>query len=857
MPQSTQACILIVDDDLTVGLLAKETLTQGGFTVQVAQTATQMRKLLQDFPADMILLDMRLPDASGTDLCSELRTSESHAHTPILMITGSDDNESILQAYAAGATDFMPKPLNWHLLLQRVRYMWRSHQVLLGSQQSEQLLTQAQRMAMMGNWERQINADRVTVSKQFSVLFGNGKSDGQSAFQAFLQTIPEEERAVLAKTMKQVVTTEKPATLTHRVCNSKGVLRSVRHDLDIRHNSQGKIVTLCGTIQDITRDTLRAQLVSDRNQILESMLQNATLDTLHLALSNLLTNQIPGSELIHFSKPKNSSWENVYCSPGLQDSPAFIESLLEALERSHDSLTRIQHPKAPHEWLQVHFLPILTSRDKKVSTLICAFIPEKHSDQENTELAYVFQTLSDITAVVLDNHRLTRDLQHQAFHDSLTGLPNRFYLFDNLRRVTEEGRESNHKRAIIFIALDRFKTTNDLLGHAFGDKVLQEVAKRLRAASSPDDILARTGGDEFMLISEPLNNYSDAEHKCMHFINAIAPSFEEGNFSFNLSASVGVSLFPVDSDDPSTLYQYADMAMQYAKKNGGGELRYYNKSIMGQFLDHLELENDMARALEQGEFYLVFQPQMNMASKTITGYEALLRWRRPDGRLIPPSIFIPIAEETGFIVILGSWVLERACRAIKKMHQKEPEIYVAVNVSTVQFVQDNFLESVQQILEKTDFPAHKLGLEMTESTVMHDISTVAARLDALRAMGITISIDDFGTGYSSMSYLKSLPIDNLKIDRSFIMEIGSGNIGSKKSEALVDALITLADNLGLTVTAEGVENEKQLEFLSQKNCYRAQGYHTGRPAPLPDPDKLSLIPFPYQSPLTTFLNTHK
>lgn len=841
MSQSTQANILIVDDDLTVGLLAKETLTQGGFTVQVAKTAAQMRELLQDFSADMILLDVRLPDADGMNLCAQFRSSERYAHTPILMITGSDDKVSILQAYAAGATDFMPKPLNWYLLLQRVRYMWRSYQILLEFRQSEELLIQAQRMAMMGNWERQIDTDKVTVSKQFAVLFGGGASDGQSAFQTFLRSIPQEDHIALTETMEKVVADGKSAGLTHRINSAESdVPRNVRHDLDVRRDPEGKITTLYGTIQDITRATLRARLISDRNRVFESMLQNATLDTLHLGMSKLLSNQIPDSELIHFTRPKGASWESACCcSPGLQDSPDFIENLLKVLNRDTPSPTRIQHPKAPHTWLRMHPLPILTSRDKEFSILICVFIPEKHIDPKHVELAHIFQTLSDITAVVLDNYRLTQKLQHQAFHDPLTELPNRFFLFDELRRITEEGLAKDHKRAIIFIALDRFKTTNDLLGHAFGDKVLQEVAKRLREAGSPDDILARTGGDEFMLISEPLSNYSDVEHKCTHFINAITPPIEKGTYSFNLSASVGVSLFPADSDDPATLYQYADMAMQYAKKNGGGELCYYDKSLMGQFLEHLELENDMARALEQGEFHLVFQPQLNMANRTIMGYEALLRWGRPDGRLIPPSTFIPIAEKTGFIVTLGDWVLEEACRKIKKMHQKQPEIYVAVNVSAVQFVQENFVETVQMILEKTDFPARKLELEMTESTVMRDVNTVVARLDALRAMGITISIDDFGTGYSSMSYLKSLPIDNLKIDRSFIMEIGLENNGSKKAEALVDALINLADNLGLTTTAEGVETAEQLEFLDRKNCYRAQGYHTGRPAPLPDLDTLN------------------
>lgn len=840
MPESTHAFILIVDDDPTLGLLARETLTQGGFSVQVAQNAKQMRGLLRDFPADMILLDVRLPDASGIELCTELRASDEHAHTPILMITGTDDNEAIRQAYAAGATDFMPKPLNWQLLFQRVRYMWRTHQMLLRSRQSERLLAQAQHMAMMGSWEKHLGSGEFTVSEQFACLFGNAEPDCGKAFQFFLDTVSAGERAGLIRIMDQVGATGKPATLTHHVGKSNGFSRTVRHDLDIRRNPQGRPLSLCGTLQDITSETLRARMASDRNGILESMLQNAGLETLYRDLFVLLVNQAPGSELAVLTRTAATPWNCAYCSPGLESGAGrrSVDVLPGILEEG-DALrgARSVLVGEVEGAFRAHLLPISLNSGGRSGTVICAFIPAGLPDQESAHLDDVLQTVSDMATVILDNHRLTSDLQYQAFHDSLTGLPNRFFFLDHLRRTIAESGKNGLKRAVIFIDLDRFKNANDLLGHSFGDKVLQEMARRLQTATRPGDILARTGGDEFMLISAPLGNYAEVERMCARFMEVIAPPFEEGNYSFNLSVSIGASLFPADSDDPGILYQYADVAMQHAKKNGGSVLRYYDSSIMEQFMERLELENDMGRALEQGEFLLEFQPQVDMETRKTIGYEALIRWRKPDGRLIPPSAFIPIAEETGFIVVLGSWVLETACREIKRLHLAgQPWIRVAVNVSAVQFVQDNFLELVQQTLEKTGFPADRLELEMTESTVMHGLGTVAARLDALRKLGITISIDDFGTGYSSMSYLKSLPIDSLKVDRSFIMEIGSGNSESRKSEALVDALITLADNLGLTVTAEGVENEKQLEFLRQKHCDRAQGYHTGRPAPLPGLD---------------------
>jgi EAL domain-containing protein (putative c-di-GMP-specific phosphodiesterase class I) len=253
---------------------------------------------------------------------------------------------------------------------------------------------------------------------------------------------------------------------------------------------------------------------------------------------------------------------------------------------------------------------------------------------------------------------------------------------------------------------------------------------------------------------------------------------------------------------------------------------------MNLFLEKLELENDMPRALDEGEFSLVFQPQFRTDTGRATGYEALLRWRRDDGTVVPPSVFIPIAEENGFIVRLGIWVLERACALFRDLHRAgHTDVKLAVNVSTVQFVQENFPDQVQQVLDATGFPARHLELEVTESAVMHDIDIVAARLNQLRSMGATIAIDDFGTGYSSISYLKSLPIDCLKIDRSFVMAIGPDQDGHQKSAALMDALINLAGNLDLTIVAEGVEDKFQLDFLRRKRCTYVQGYYTGKPAP--------------------------
>jgi len=840
--------ILIVDDDLTVGLLARETLTQGEFSVSLAHNAAQMRESLQSSRVDIILLDVQLPDASGIDLCTELRATDRHMHTPILMITGSDDSESIQLAYRAGATDFMPKPLNWYLLVQRVRYMWRSFLLLLQSKENEKLLAQAQSMAMVGNWERNIDTGSVSTSEQFVHLFGNPEWSETDSFLPFLDTIPAAEQAEVARAMKDVAASGRRRTLEHRVKRPDGNLRSVRHTMEVRRDPRGKPVALCGTIQDITRDKLRSQLAADRNHILEQVLQNATVTELYASLERLLITQIPGSSLGVLNKGR-TGWDCEYCSPPLSamhgaGEVVFPQEVSRELER-FGGTSKVLHfaldgfPEFRKAFATLDILPVLIGGESVPSMMICIFSPLESHKQDATDMTEVLHTISGISAIALENYRLSRDLHYQAFHDTLTGLPNRFRFLDRLSQMTAAGKRTGEKRAVVFIDLDRFKNTNDLLGHNFGDKVLTEFGRRLSGAVQPDSILARTGGDEFMLISSPLQHYEEIEKICTRVMRALSTPFEEDNYSINLSASLGVSLFPADSDRPDTLYQYADLAMQHAKKAGGNTVRYYDKSIMNQFLERLEIENELSRALESGEFHLVYQPQVDVATGAVVAYETLTRWQKPDGRFISPATFIPVAEDNGFIVTLGAWVLELACRQMGRLHATgESHLKLAVNVSTVQFVQDNFIDVVSEILDKTEFPPDRLELEVTESAVMHDIEIVAARLNSLRSLGITIAIDDFGTGYSSMSYLKSLPIDSLKIDRCFITEIGTDHFEHEKSGALVEALINLADNLGLSVVAEGVENAEQLEFLRSRKCPLVQGYFTGRPGPLPGlPDR--------------------
>ncbi|WP_068786729.1 putative bifunctional diguanylate cyclase/phosphodiesterase [Paenibacillus phocaensis] len=412
-------------------------------------------------------------------------------------------------------------------------------------------------------------------------------------------------------------------------------------------------------------------------------------------------------------------------------------------------------------------------------------------------------------------------MKHMAYHDDLTGLP-------NLRQMKEQLGEllvfSQACTGVAVINIDRFKAINDSLGYSAGDKVLTELGSRLSALEGPQQQVYRMGEDEFAVIFPELPDYAAAEERAKQLLASVDPGVLIDDTEYHISLSMGLSVFPDDGESVNQMIQYADMAVHHAKEHGVDFMRY-NASMKQRTQSKVELENDMRKALEREEFFLEFQPQISLDTGKMVGMEALVRWNHPKRGLLPPSEFIPLAEESGLIVPLGEWVLKTACLYNKKwqMDGFEP-VCVSVNLSMRQFRQYNLAEHVDAILREVGLDPRYLELEVTES-MTYDIDTALDQLHRLKRLGIHISIDDFGTGYSSLYYLKSLPIDRLKIDRAFVKEVMyDGN-----DAAIVSTITTMAHHLKLKVTAEGVENEEQLEFLKLQRCHEGQGYLFSKP----------------------------
>lgn len=430
---------------------------------------------------------------------------------------------------------------------------------------------------------------------------------------------------------------------------------------------------------------------------------------------------------------------------------------------------------------------------------------------------------------IQDRKRAQQELEHLAWHDPLTGLPNRLLLAECLEKAIARAQQSSRLVGVIYIDLDGFKFVNDTLGHEAGDTLLQQVAERLNTRVRPGDTLARMGGDEFMLVVPDMHAPEGAMSVAQRLVEVMHEPFQVSGHILYITASMGISVYPRDGADVSTLRRAADSAMYDAKHGGKDRIQFFAPEMSHAFIERLELESDLRGALDRGELTLEFQPIVRLSDQRKISYEALVRWFHPSRGSVSPSRFIPVAEETGLIVQLGEWVLEAACRDCRAWQKQGRDLVrVAVNVSALEFARPNFVENVLAILGRTGLQGDLLDLELTETILMRDIEDSIAKMTRLRAHGIRISVDDFGTGYSSLGYLQKLPVDNLKIDRCFVADLGRNSAAL----SLISGMITLAHSVGKRVIVEGVETRPQLEILEKIGCDEVQGRLLGHPEAL-------------------------
>ena len=438
------------------------------------------------------------------------------------------------------------------------------------------------------------------------------------------------------------------------------------------------------------------------------------------------------------------------------------------------------------------------------------------------ELVGSVVAFNDIT-----QRKQTEEELHQlAYYDSLTRLPNRQLFNDRLYQALGDAKRRHRLVALMLLDLDRFKVVNDTMGHEAGDILLQEISGRLKNSIRANDTVARLGGDEFVLIFTDVGDSKHIAQLAQKVLSQFeAPVIIDGREVFS-GASIGIAFYPSDTDDADALLKFADSAMYHAKELGRNNYQFYSHEMTASVNQRLQMETDLRRAIDHNEFVLHYQPLVDARNGQPTGVEALIRWRDPSGQLIPPLQFIPLAEDTGLIVPIGTWVLETACAQLRQWHDAgHPVLSMSVNVATRQFREVTFVETVRQAIQKSGIPPQSLELEITESILLESSDDTLGTLNALKQLGVSLAIDDFGTGYSSLSYLKRFPIDRIKIDRSFVRDLATDT----NDLAIVRAIIALAQAMRLSVIAEGVETAAQLALLQSEECHNYQGYFYAKP----------------------------
>ena len=684
---STQYHILVVDDDPMMRLLAAQALDASGFNVVEAVGGKEALECVKQKTPDLILLDVTMPEIDGFFVCRELRKTETTKNIPVIMLTALDDVKSIGSAYEAGATDFIIKPINWHILIQRVNYVLRASAAFSALRTSQARLEHAQRIAHLGHWEWDVARDSIHGSDEAYRIFGIEPGTALSS-NIFKNAIPADDAQRLRRGLRRLIRDRVTFLLEYRVIRPGGEIRIVQQQAEISAANGKCVEKIIGTIRDITI--------------------------------------------------------------------------------------------------------------------------EKQTEEHIRQLA---------------------------FYDSLTGLPNRRMFQERLTSALALAEHNKTQVAVLFLDLDRFKRINDTLGHSIGDAYLAEIAARLKAlvrrsdmvasnGEGEENLIARLGGDEFTVLLTDFKNNLDVAKVAQRILNTIKnPVLIDGREVVS-SVSVGIALYPEDGQNVDSIIKNADTAMFHAKSSGRGRYQYFSNEMNASAMAKLALENDLRQAITNHEFFLQYQPKLDLNTNRIVSVEALVRWRHPQRGIIPPVEFIGLAEETGMIMELGALVIEEACLQFKRWQTAGIALEsIAVNLSPVQFRRDDLVAHIAEILANTGVAPVCLELEITEGVVMHNEEKSIQTMKNLKSLGISLSMDDFGVGYSSLSHLTRFPIDRLKIDQSFIADLPQ----NLEKAAVVRAIVAMAHSLKLVTVAEGVETAAQEQFMRAVGCNQFQGYFLSRP----------------------------
>lgn len=677
----------------------------------------------------------------------------------------------------------------------------QTRRVIKSLERNRERLREAQQLAQIGSWELDLLSNRLYWSSQLYEIFEIDPAQGPADYEAFLDVVHPDDRQRVDAVYQQSIANRQSYDVEHRLLMPDGRIKLVREKGESFFDAAGKAIRSIGTTQDVTEQhRLESQMrllgvafhhSGEAIMITDHDNRIVTVNTAFTRLTGYSQEEVVGKNpsILSAGRTSKDLYERMWAAISLK---GYWQG--EIWDRRKDGGV---YPK----WLSISVM-----RD------------------ESGKIRYHIAHFSDVSA----ERAAEAKLHHMAHHDMLTGLSNRVSLKDRLGHALALARRESSRVALLFIDLDRFKSINDTLGHHVGDELLICVSQRLRQCVRESDLVARLGGDEFVVMLPGLDQSAAAASVAEKIVASVGEPYPIGAHTLYTTPSVGIAIYPEDGADGESLMRNADAAMYHAKAAGRNNFQFFDAKMNELAVERLNIEHALRHALSRDEFRLHFQPVIDIRTGRVASIEALVRWQHPERGLLAPGFFIGVAEETGLIQAIGDWVLRAACRQLADFRAAGiADVRMAINISALQMRNGNLPVLAQGIMAAYSLQAGDLIFEITESVAMEQPKETVRILDQLHAMGIQLALDDFGTGYSSLSYLKLFALDTLKLDRSFVEEIGVDADG----QIICDATIGLAHSLRLRLVAEGVETQEQLDYLQARGCHYVQGYLFSRPLP--------------------------
>jgi len=812
--QETRPTLLVVDD-IPENVHELIAVLKDEYRVIVANNGPKALELVQGMtPPDLVLLDIVMPGMDGYEVCRRIKANAQGNRIPVIFVSVIDSTVDKVRGFSIGAADYITKPfdiyevrarIHAHLELSRLQRFFEQ----LVEQRTAALEESREKYRILAeyspNWEYWLgaNGDYLYVSPACADISGFTPEDF-TLNPDLMQNIIHADDLSLWTTHRETVNTSTQhvaAPLNFRIIDRNGEEHWIEHICKPVIDAHGRFLGSRGTHRDITeRKKVQQQLI-----LASTVFENASegilitdADNAILSVNKAFVN-VMGYTQDEVLGQKPRLFQSGRCSRN------FYQKMWDAITNNGSWQGEIWN-RCKDGTLHPYLLNISVVHGQSANIT--------HHVAVYTDLSHIKNT--------------ERQLDYLVHHDPLTALPNRVLFQQLLEHALQQAKRNNSQFALLSLDLDHFKTVNDSLGQALGDQLLIEATQRLKGLLRGIDAVSRSGGDEFNVLLDRIDHPQSADLLAQRMIESFARPFTLNEHNVYIGVSIGIAFYPLDGRDVVTLQRNADTALNQAKVQGRGKLCFFSPEMTVLAQQRLHLEAELRQALAQDELVLYYQPQISLQTGRLAGLEALVRWQHPSRGLIPPGEFIPMAEESGLIVLLGEWVLRKACRQISEWSKQGLTLaLIAVNVSAVQLSRGDFFDTVRIILRETDILPELLELEITESSVMSDLTDAAKTLAKLQALGLRLSIDDFGTGYSSLSYLQELAVDKLKIDISFVRNMTF----DESKAAIVEAVIALGHGLGLEVIAEGVENQQQLEALRLLQCDMIQGYLVSKPLP--------------------------